>query len=277
VTTLLEMHDVVVGTLHEEGNSYSFEYSDQWLTHGFELGPDVPLARGRQFSRKAFGFMEDASPDRWGRTLMLRQTRADLKKKKQPARTLTALDYLLGVNDESRLGALRVRQDSRYLAFSAGPPPLVHLGTLLRASNDYQSGAYDDETLALLLAPGSSLGGARPKASVRDARGDLFVAKFPKADDEYSVERWEFIALQLARRAGCQVAEARIEIIDGQGVLLSKRFDRKGDHRIHFSSAMNLLELTDGDSSSYASTELGAIFPTCGAARIMRGSIAHGP
>jgi serine/threonine-protein kinase HipA len=78
------------------------------------------------------------------------------------------------------------------------------------------------------------------------------VAKFPKADDEYSVERWEFIALQLARRAGCQVAEARIEIIDGQVVLLSKRFDRKGDHRIHFSSAMNLLELTDGDSSSYA-------------------------
>lgn len=234
------------------GQRYSLEYSDAWLAGGFELGPDVPLSRGRQFSRKAFGFIEDASPDRWGRTLILRHSRAQAKKTNQAPRALTTLDYFVGVSDASRQGALRARRGDDYLAPGAGPPPLVHLGALLRASNDYQAGAYDDETLALLLAPGSSLGGARPKASVRDAQGDLFVAKFPKSDDAYSVERWEFVAQELARRAGCRVVEAQLLNVNEQPVLLSRRFDRDRAERIHFSSAMNLLELTDGDASSYA-------------------------
>lgn len=252
MTTLLEMHGIPVGTLSEEGNSCSFRYSEEWLAQGFELGPDLPLSRGRQFSRNSFGFIQDASPDRWGRTLILRETRARTKKTKQKARALTAMDYFLAVHDESRMGALRARRGDEYLASGDGVPPLIHLSKLLRASEKYQSGEYDDQTLALLLAPGSSLGGARPKASIRDARGDLYMAKFPKSEDTYSVERWEFIAFQLARRAGCGVAEARLENVDGHLVLLSKRFDRQDAARIHFSSAMNLLDLTDSDKSSYA-------------------------
>lgn len=252
MTNLLEMNGLPLGTLSEHGSSYSFEYSAEWLAQGFELGPDVPLSRGRQFSRRSFGFMEDASPDRWGRTLILRETRARRKKLKQPARTITAMDYFLRVQDESRMGAIRVRDDHGVLDSEGGVPPMIHLGKLVRASEKYQAGEYDDETLALLLAPGSSLGGARPKASVRDVRGDLYVAKFPKADDTYSVERWEFVALQLARRAGCRVAEAHLQDVDGRLVLLSKRFDRRGETRVHFASAMNLLGLEDGQRSSYA-------------------------
>jgi len=248
----IHLKDSVVGTLEKQGGSYAFEYSEHWQEDGFELGPDVPIAQGRQYSAEAFGFIEDASPDRWGRTILLRETRARMKKQKQAPRALTTLDYFLGVSDVSRMGALRGLSDGAFQAEGGSVPPLIHLEKLLRASNRYQSGDYDDETLQLLLAPGSSLGGARPKACVRDAQGNLYVAKFPKNDDEYSVERWEFIALSLARRAGCKVAEARLEDIDGQLVLLSKRFDRDGETRIHFSSAMNLLGLRDGERSSYA-------------------------
>ncbi len=248
----LEVNGLSVGTLTEEGNSQSFMYSDEWRAHGFELGPDLPLTRGRLFSQTTFGFVEDASPDRWGRNIILRERRARLKKARQAARTLSALDYFVAVSDESRMGAIRVREGQEYLAAGDGVPPLIHLGKLLQASEKYQAGEYDDETLALLLAPGSSLGGARPKASVRDIQGVLYIAKFPKSDDTYSVERWEFIALELARRAGCDVASARLETVDGRLVLLSRRFDRQGNERIPFSSAMNLLGLKDGDKSSYA-------------------------
>ncbi len=242
----------VVGELEQIGGSYSFEYSDEWLQHGFALGPDVPLSRGRHYRQDAFGFMEDASPDRWGRTILLRETRARSKREKLTPRALTSLDYFLGVSDVSRMGALRAYSDGAFRAESDGVPPMIHLGKLLAASTKYQAGDYDDETLRVLLAPGSSLGGARPKASVRDASGNLYIAKFPKNDDEYSVERWEFVALEIARRAGCEVADARLENVDGQPVLLSKRFDRAGEERIPFSSAMNLLGLRDGDRSSYA-------------------------
>lgn len=248
----IHLGDSVVGTLEQHGKSYSFEYSGKWRKHGFELGPDVPLAQGRQYSAEAFGFIEDASPDRWGRTIILRETRTRMNREKQVPRALTSLDYFLRVSDVSRMGALRAFQGGAFQAEGEGVPPTLHLGKLLVASKKYQSGSYDDETMRLLLAPGSSLGGARPKASVRDAHGNLYIAKLPKNDDEYSVERWEFIALQLARLAGCTVAEAHLEDIEGHPVLLSKRFDRRGDTRIHFSSAMNLLKLRDGQRSSYA-------------------------
>lgn len=252
MTTLLEMNGVPVGTLTEEGNSCAFEYSDEWLSRGFEMGPYVPLSRGRQYTRPSFGFLEDASPDRWGRTIILRETRARMKKEKRAPRALTTMDHFLRVSDESRMGAIQARRGDASLASGGGVPPMIELARLLRASARYQTGDYDDATLALLLAPGSSLGGARPKASVRDVRGDLYIAKFPKPDDSYSVERWEYVALKIAERAGCRVADASLETVDGNVVLLSKRFDRKADHRVHFSSAMNLLGLTDGDRSSYA-------------------------
>jgi serine/threonine-protein kinase HipA len=252
MTTHLSMNGVPVGVLSAEGNSLSFEYAEEWLKGGFELGPDVPLTRGRQFSKTAFGFVEDASPDRWGRTLILRETRARMKKLGQAPRALASLDYFLAVNDESRMGALRARDGEAYVAAGDGVPPLVDLGRLVRASEKYQAGQYDDETLTLLLAPGSSLGGARPKASVRDGRGQLYMAKFPKLDDAYSIERWEYIAFELAKLAGCDVAQARLENVEGRPVLLSKRFDREDGARRHFSSAMNLMGLSDGERSSYA-------------------------
>ncbi len=208
MSTILEINGVSLGVLGEEGTTASFSYSDEWLQKGFELGPDVPLTRGHQFSRTTFGFVEDASPDRWGRTIVLRERRARIKKASQAARTLTALDYFLAVSDDSRMGALRACHGNEYLATGDGVPPTIHLGKLLQASHKYQAGKYDDETLSLLLASGSSLGGARPKASVRDVHGDLYVAKFPKLDDTYSVERWEFVALQLAERAGCGEEQA---------------------------------------------------------------------
>jgi serine/threonine-protein kinase HipA len=248
----IHLGDSVVGTLEQPGGSYSFEYTDEWLQRGFALGPDVPLNQGRHYSAEAFGFIEDASPDRWGRTIILRETRSRMKRQKLAPRALTSLDYFLGVSDVSRMGALRASRDGAFLAASDGVPPMIQLGRLLAASTKYQSGDYDDETIQLLLAPGSGLGGARPKASVKDAEGNLYIAKFPKNEDEYSVQRWEFIALSLACRAGCTVAEARLENIDEQPVLLSKRFDRDTNSRIHFSSAMNLLQLRDGDRSSYA-------------------------
>lgn len=242
----------LVGELQQIGGSFSFEYSDEWLQHGFALGPDVPLSPGRHYRAEAFGFVEDASPDRWGRSILLRETRARSKREKFTPRALTSMDYFLGVSDVSRLGALRAYSDGAFRAESGGVPPMIHLRKLLEASTKYQAGDYDEEVLQVLLAPGSSLGGARPKASVRDAGGNLYIAKFPKNDDEYSVERWEFVAMEIARRAGCVVADARLENVDGCPVLLSRRFDRDGDERIPFSSAMNLLGLRDGDRSSYA-------------------------
>lgn len=251
VDVVLELEGQTVGSLHADGRTLALSYSDDWVVHGYALGPDVPLVRGRQY-RQSFGFVEDASPDRWGRTLIAREARARAKREQRAPRTLGPIDYFLGVSDAGRMGALRAIVDGQYVADHLQVPPLVDLGKLLHASSAYQAGRYDDDVMALLMAPGSSLGGARPKATVCDATGVLYMAKFPRNDDEYSVERWEFIALELARAAGIRCAEARLEKVDSKLVLLSKRFDRRGERRVHVASAMNLLELKDGDRSSYA-------------------------
>jgi serine/threonine-protein kinase HipA len=186
--------------------------------------------------------------------LMKRMERRRAEREGRTSRTLLEIDYLLMVDDGIRLGALRFKAagEKEFLA-SGSPtiPPLVYLSKLLFASDRVVAENESDEDLRLLLAPGSSLGGARPKACVLDANGRLLMAKFPRADDEYSVEQWSFLALDLARKAGINVPPCRMTTVDDRSVLLVERFDRQGSRRIPFLSTMSMLGAVDGESHSY--------------------------
>ena len=237
------------------GERISFRYDSDWLANSesFAIDPELFLdsrttspARGG-----SFGVFSDCAPDRWGRQLMQRQERRAAEDERRAVRTLSELDYLLGVSDESRMGALRFRVENEYVARDRGVPPLVRLGALLDAARRIERDEEAAEDLALLVAPGSSLGGARPKASILDGRGRLSIAKFPREADEYSVERWEWIALQLARDAGVQIPDAELIQVAGKQVLISRRFDRAEGERVHYASALTLLGLGDGDRASY--------------------------
>ena len=222
--------------------SASFEYDRDWLVHpeAFSLDPALlPLGPGvfhTPTDRELFGGLADSAPDRWGRTLMRRQAR-----RRGEARTLLEVDYLLMVHDEARQGALRLREGEAGPFQAAGPdpiPPLVRLRELLSAAERACLDQDVEADLRLLLAPGSSLGGARPKASIRDLDGSLAVAKFPAPQDEWPVIRWEAVTLDLARGAGIAVPRFRLEDVAGQPVLITSRFDRSGAARIPFLSAM---------------------------------------
>lgn len=230
--------------------SASFEYDAQWLRGPlrFALDPSLTLGQGAfhtQQGRALFGALGDSSPDRWGRNLINRAERKRARAAGQSPRTILEVDYLLGVNDETRLGALRFSQSpgGEFLAGAVEHPvpPLVALPRLLQASANVEADADSSEDLQLLLAPGSSLGGARPKASVRGARGELLIAKFPSANDDHDVERWEAVALTLATRAGIPVPGHRLESVAGRRVLILERFDRATSGRIPTLSAMSLL------------------------------------
>ncbi len=236
-----------------------FEYDDAWLSHPdrFSLEPSLPLTRGA-FAPPAggatFGSMGDSAPDTWGRRLMQRAERRLAAAESRPLRTLMESDYLLGVADETRLGALRFRRWGEE-AFQApsrdGVPALVKLGTLLQVTERILRDEESDEDLQLIFAPGSSLGGARPKASVIDQYGHLSIAKFPKETDDYSVETWEEIALRLAEQAGISTPRHALVEVAGKAVLLSRRFDRAGAGRLPFLSAMAMLGAKDGERGSY--------------------------
>lgn len=236
-----------------------FEYDGEWLrdAESFELEPALPLTRGGYAppaGQAIHGSLGDSAPDTWGRRLMQRAERRQAAKEGRAVRTLTESDYLLGVTDESRLGALRFRRagEDGFLADSrSGVPALVELGRLLQSTERILRNEETDEDLRLIFAPGSSLGGARPKASVIDRHGQLAIAKFPKEDDEYSIETWEEIALRLAERAGIVTACHELLDVAGKAVLLSRRFDRAGGRRIPFLSAMAMLGARDGEGGSY--------------------------
>ena len=236
-----------------------FEYADEWLRDAdcFELEPDLPLTRGGfapPAGQAIHGSLGDSAPDTWGRRLMQRAERRQAEREGRAVRTLMESDYLLGVSDETRLGALRFRRvdQEEFLADShRGIPALVDLGRLLESTERLLRDEETDEDLQLIFAPGSSLGGARPKASVIDQHGRLSIAKFPKDSDEYSIETWEEIALRLADRAGIVTARHELLQVAGKSVLLSRRFDRVDGHRIPFLSAMALLGVKDGQGSSY--------------------------
>lgn len=238
----------------------TFEYDASWLEHRerFSLEPALRLGPG-PFHTAAdlpmFGAIGDSAPDRWGRALMRRMERRRAERERQTPRTLKEIDYLLLVDDEARQGALRFaeREGGPFLREpgTRRTPPLIDLPQLLSAADRVAEDKDTDEDLRLLLAPGSSLGGARPKASVRDKDGDLAIAKFPRRDDDYNIVLWEAVALTLARKAGIRVPEARIEMVGTRPVLVLRRFDRRDGHRIPFLSAMSMLDARDNDTRSY--------------------------
>lgn len=240
--------------------SMSFEYDRNWLNHPkrFSLDPALQLDSGSFHAspdKPLFGAIDDSAPDRWGRLLMRRSERKQAAQENRTARTLREIDFLLLVDDEGRQGALRFKREE------TGPfltmyhqhhiPPLLTVGRLLVAANHVLQDSDSEEDLRLLLAPGSSLGGARPKASVKDKDGHLAIAKFPRKDDEIDTIGWEAVALSLASQAGIQVPEWRLESVGRQRILLSRRFDRKQTERIPFLSAMSVLAAKDNEAHSY--------------------------
>lgn len=249
--------------------SFSFEYDPQWLIEcrGIcSLDPDLALYSGRQYTplgKNLFGLFADSCPDRWGRLLMKRKEAIDARKEDRKPRKLTESDFLLGVYDESRMGALRfsLEKGGEFLSSDKAfaTPPWVNLRTLENASLAFENdeSGLEEKWLRELLAPGSSLGGARPKATVQAIDGSLWIAKFPSKHDEYNSGAWEKVVHDLARMSGLNVPASKLETFSKTGsTFLVKRFDRVGKQRVHFSSAMTLLGKTDGASAADGSSYL---------------------
>jgi serine/threonine-protein kinase HipA len=239
------------------GQTSVFEYADEWIDHrdSYALDPaNLPLLRQPFYtsSEKSAlpGALRDSAPDRWGQLLIKRAFR-----KTGANRTLSEMDYLLAITDRTRIGALRYkRNDEDTFEHDIGPyrvPPLIQLPALVNAANAVQSQTETAEDLRLLLNEGSPLGGARPKSVVVDNDGSLAIAKFPKPDDDRSIPHGEVLAMTLARRAGIDVATARLVDVAGRPVALIARFDRSEGRRIPFLSSMSLLGLNDGDDATY--------------------------
>ena len=236
-----------------------FEYSAAWLgdPDRFSLEPALGLTRGAFApppESAILGSLGDSAPDNWGRRLMQRAERRSAERGSRPVRTLAESDYLLGVADEARLGALRFRwagEEAFQAPIRAGVPALIELGRLLPITERIFRDEESDEDLRLIFAPGSSLGGARPKASVIDQHGHLSIAKFPKETDDYSLETWEEIALRLAARAGIVTPSHELVAVADKAVLLSRRFDRRDTIRLLFLSAMAMMGAKDGERGSY--------------------------
>lgn len=236
----------------------TFQYADTWLekNDAFAIDPLLPLFSPGPFHKeRLFGAIADSAPDRWGRTLMARAERFQARRENRAPRHLREIDYVLGVADVARQGALRFSPVDRevFLAESseAAVPPMVDLPKLLAATQRFLDDPDNEEDLRILLAPGSSLGGARPKASIKDHEGHLSIAKFPKKDDLYSVGAWEHLALTMAQEAGIRVAESALLSVEGQDIILLNRFDRGGKRRTPFLSAMSLLDGVDQEPRSY--------------------------
>lgn len=237
--------------------AFSFEYDKDWLKSDAQrlLDPDIKFYSGPQYpaNKENFGIFLDSMPDTWGKTLMKQRAAQDARQKNEKPHTLYEIDYLLGVFDESRMGALRFKTnlDGPFLDNDAQTPtpPWSSLGDLQEAARQLES---DDQSeairkwIALLIAPGSSLGGARPKANIFDTQKNLWIAKFPSKTDSVDKAAWEFLAYKLAIAAGIDMSDSKIEKISGQHhTFLTKRFDRDGEKRIHFTSAMTMTGNTE--------------------------------
>ncbi|MES2112296.1 MAG: HipA domain-containing protein [Bacteroidota bacterium] len=257
---------VLIGTLNVSRlrgkEIFAFEYNEEWLNRqGVQnLDPDLQLFAGKQYlnnDKTNFGLFMDSAPDRWGRVLMKRREAILARREERKPEMLMESDFLLGVYDQNRMGALRFKlvEDDQYLGHEkelAAPP-----WTLLR-DLEYASLQLEDDSLAnndeelkwlnMLMAPGSSLGGARPKASVTDPDGNLWIAKFPSVNDEIDMGGWEMVVHELARMSGVNVPQAMVKKFAGKHhTFLTKRFDRVNQtDRIHFASAMTLLGAVDG-------------------------------
>lgn len=243
---------------------FHFEYHQQWLSakHSLAIDPKLNLFKGKQFTQQQgnFGIFLDSCPDRWGRLLMARREAVQAKLENRLTKQLNEIDYLLGVHDQSRIGALRFKQEEagdflnnekQYAA-----PPFTSLQELSHAVQVIENDDVFDKDylkwLSVLIAPGSSLGGARPKASVLDGQSHLWIAKFPSKQDNEDIGAWEYLLYLLARDAGIEMAECEIKKINSNyHTFLTKRFDRTNEgKRKHFCSAMTLLGYRDGDEGA---------------------------
>ncbi len=243
---------------------FSFEFDSEWLKSKSVqiLDPDLQFYSGRQYTdsnKNIFGIFLDSSPDRWGRQLMRRREAIKARHEDRPIRKLIESDYLLGVHDITRMGALRFKLEKSgdFLNndFELPAPPWASLRELEAACRHYEdespSDSEHEKWLSMLLAPGSSLGGARPKANVMDNENNLWIAKFPSRADNTNTGAWEMVVHELARNIGLNVPDCRIEKFSKYGnTFLTKRFDRNPGKRIHFASAMTLLGKSDGDNST---------------------------
>lgn len=237
--------------------AFSFEYNKDWLRRDTYrlLDPDIAFYSGPQYpaDKENFGIFLDSMPDTWGKTLMKRREAQDARASNRKAKTLYEIDYLLGVYDESRMGALRFKTDPD------GPfldndnqnptPPWSSLGDLQEAVNHLENDTQSDDIrqwLSVLIAPGSSLGGARPKANILGKDKELWIAKFPSKTDTVDKGAWEFLTYKLAIASGIEMTASKIERISGtHHTFLTKRFDREKGRRIHFASAMTMTGNTE--------------------------------
>jgi serine/threonine-protein kinase HipA len=274
-------NDICVGTLARAAGRgqeiIRFTYSPEWLDprqkRGFQIDPEIPLTPGAHFptgGRSLHGVFRDTAPDRWGRVLMERREAMDAKAQKRPMKRLSEWDFLVGVNDHTRMGALRL-WDASKLSYvddrALGAPPaarLRELEAIVRAldADDAESRPEYEQWLRLLVVPGTSLGGARPKASFIEADGTLWLAKFPAGDDRRDVGAWEYLAYRLALKARIDMPEAKLMRFAHRHHTFSvKRFDRAGGARRLYTSAMTLLQRNDGDTGSYIEQLAQAIDP----------------
>lgn len=243
----------VLSALYAKGKkAFSFEYDKGWLKSKTQmlLDPDIQFYSGPQYpnNKENFGVFLDSMPDTWGRTLMKRREAQLANEKGEKPKTLYEIDFLLGVYDESRMGALRFKLDPK------GPfldnnnqnptPPWSSIRELQEAARNFENDDDTDEVkkwLAVLMAPGSSLGGARPKANILDEKGELWIAKFPSKNDTVDKAAWEYLAYQLAIKSGIHMAPSKMEKVSGNfNTFFTKRFDREDGERIHFASAMTM-------------------------------------
>ena len=233
--------------------SASFQYAPEWLAHPakFALGPSLPLAPGQfqAIDRELFNCFTDAAPDRWGKMLMRHHERNRAKEAGTTARSMLEVDFLAGVDDQTRMGAIRfkdVKGEAFLTSTGAVVPPVIELKNLLSATDRIEKGKPRKTDIALVLAPGASLGGARPKATVRDRDGQLWLAKFPWANDDWPVIQWEWAVLIMAEKAGIAVPKFRVELIGAKTVLMISRFDRRADGaRLPYMSAFTALDAKD--------------------------------
>jgi serine/threonine-protein kinase HipA len=235
--------------------STAFQYNRAYLadTASYSLDPALPLYQGQHVTSGLPGAFSDCAPDPWGRNLITKRRRTDDLPATRTPRTLDDVDFVTGVSDLTRQGAIRFRPvDSQvWLDPQHDVPKLVELPGLLHASDAVLNDSDDQSAIKALLDAGTgTLGGARPKASVRD--GDrLYIAKFPMSTDTWDVMAWEKTALDLAEAAGISAPGRRLEQVDGRGVLIVERFDRNGSNRVGYTSAMTLMQRTDGDGADY--------------------------
>ncbi len=250
---------------------FSFKYDSEWLKSEFSvaLDPNLHFFKGPQYPQvdnTNFGLFTDSSPDRWGRVLMRRREEQQAKVQRRASKTLMESDYLLGVFDGHRMGALRFKLDPNGIFLDSNQemasPPWAQLRDLENASLQLEKDSAENQKdymkwLMLLVAPGGSLGGARPKASVIDPKEDLWIAKFPSANDEFDVGGWEYTTHELAKMAKIEVSPAQLKRFTSKHhTFLTKRFDRRKGKRIHFASAMTLLNRKDGDQAESGASYL---------------------